>query len=173
MNLQSYFESCLSKRKNLRLPSSLPHVSVRLSSPALCMQQCTQSTSQCPAQAALSNKSSFSLARYIFCFLLLLSRYSEPLPARHYQWHCCASVPHPGTAEEEKGHFRLLALSLYWLHWLWLFTRPWYFVFLYFKHLQWIKKTIVVLTSPTPVTLNMSWEVDLRDLRQHFSSKYF
>lgn len=101
MNLQSYFESCLFKRKNLRLPSSLPHVSVRFSSPALCMQQCTQSTSQCLVQTVLSNKSSFSLARYTFssaCFLPLLSRYSEPLPARHYQCHCCASVPHQGTA---------------------------------------------------------------------------
>lgn len=66
MNLQSYFESCLLKRKNLRLRSSLPHVSVRFPSPALFMQQCTQSISQCPVQTVLSNKSFFSPASYTF-----------------------------------------------------------------------------------------------------------
>lgn len=30
----------------------------------------------------------------------------------------------------------------------------------------------MMLTSPTPVTLKMSWEVDLRDMRQHFSSRH-
>lgn len=84
MNLQSYFESCLFKRKNLRLPSSLPHVSVRFPSPALFMQQCTQSTSQCcPVQTVLSNKSSFSFARYTFSSTSVLFHFYPDIQ-KHY-----------------------------------------------------------------------------------------
>lgn len=115
MNLQSYFESCLFKRKNLTLFLSCPvHIS-QVRTPALCTQHTQRYISVPHTRSALASlEPSFPLARGMFSSITVsfpLSRYpgrsssrGKALPVTISD--TCASATHAGTAgaiPEEEG----------------------------------------------------------------------